>query len=986
MGSFLWGDLMGRWTPFPDVFMGVGLKRGPTNHSSRKGSGDDAGLLKSLDPYLKLAEECAKYSEAATTEIPGVEKISSPNFNKRQCQYLAHKLGGAVRNARGFYDKLDKCGSLDKYGDVERHVSIFKFVLALAKQIQSFIQGCCKDSWVQAAMTLTRVEDHVSSLGFNSDLLMMVLINERSGNKKVTLSHIRDINKKQAKLVRRKAKKDLEDLCEKVRLELQSCNDGDKDLAGLLLQGVQPNSSSESVNNDGGVLEDLFKLVVPTSEVLGSGAVANVRKAMWLGTDVAQKTFYGVGEEDSTLKETLLLAKLHHPNITSMFASANVMHRPGFSIIMELMDEDLFSMMQRKLEENDGNPPFTTLESIDIMLQIGEGVNYLHNNNIEHKDLKSFKILVKNVKVGKLETGFVQAKVADFGLDMTKERQFSNLTFNRGTNRWKAPEMLKRNGKLQPVQLPFKHDAYSFGMVCYEILTGDVPFSAIDGSYERMVMKGIHPSLPNHCPLVLQDLIIRCWNDDPNKRPSFQDICLELKYMKYLFMKGSLDDHIVLQDFDFNHETLLTNEKPLQVSLSNTSDKFFDALGSSDTLSNGRQISEGNSFFDALESFEAFKNLRQIGKGASAVVYEVEWKGRKHAKKTFYGLVEFQDEVSMLEKLSHPHIMSLLYSGRDKNSCFLVMDLMDGDLFTIMQERQNESCDASPFPILIAVDIMHQVAEGVNYLHENNIVHRDLKAGNILVKHVEQTNSRIGNVLARVGKYVPSIAKYFKYKKGSELETKYLLAKVADFGLAKTKMKSKTTSEQDANVGTSRYMAPEIINLTGRKLRRVRGEKFLPFKCDVYSFAMLCYEVSTGNKPFPNVHYDKDVKKMVISNKCPELPQPYCPPELIALITKCWDKTPNKRPKFEMICEELEGLKASLKKGGDNICQDMEIIDALPSSQRKGARLARDPFVLDPQPKGNMGICTPCTWIISATILLALAILLALVMLSRSQA
>jgi serine/threonine protein kinase len=296
-------------------------------------------------------------------------------------------------------------------------------------------------------------------------------------------------------------------------------------------------------------------------------------------------------------------------------------------------------------------------------------------------------------------------------------------------------------------------------------------------------------------------------------------------------------------------------------------------------------------------------------------VYEVEWKGRKYAKKTFYGLAEFQDEVSMLEKLSHPHIMSLLYSGRDKNSCFLVMDLMDGDLFTIMQERQNKSRDVFPFPILIAVDIMHQVAEGVNYLHENNIVHRDLKAGNILVKHVEQTNSGIGNALARVAKYVPSIAKYFKYKKGSELETKYLLAKVADFGLAKIKMKSKMTSEQDANVGTSRYMAPEIINLTGRKLRRVRGEKCLPFKCDVYSFAMLCYEVWTGNKPFPNVYYDKDVKKMVLNNKRPELPQPYCLPELIALITKCWDKTPNKHPKFETICEELECLKASLKKG-----------------------------------------------------------------------
>lgn len=110
-------------------------------------------------------------------------------------------------------------------------------------------------------------------------------------------------------------------------------------------------------------------------------------------------------------------------------------------------------------------------------------------------------------------------------------------------------------------------------------------------------------------------------------------------------------------------------------------------------------------------------------------------------------------------------------------------------------------------------------------------------------------------------------------------------------------------------------MAPEIINLTpGQKLHHEPGQKSLPVKCDMYSFAMLCYEILTGNKPFPNEDDDKVVKTIVIEGKRPELPA-YCPPQLKAVITKCWDKTPSDRPEFETICVELEHLKASLETG-----------------------------------------------------------------------
>jgi serine/threonine protein kinase len=144
----------------------------------------------------------------------------------------------------------------------------------------------------------------------------------------------------------------------------------------------------------------------------------------------------------------------------------------------------------------------------------------------------------------------VVAKVADFGLSRTKENSvtYSNQTLNTGTTRWMAPEVIKSctaesqgeksNGEAIEASYPFKRDIYSFAMVCYEILTGDMPFSSTSSQMDvkKMVLDGVRPPLPYECPLLLKHLIERCWSPDARERPRFDEICAELRYFKYLFL------------------------------------------------------------------------------------------------------------------------------------------------------------------------------------------------------------------------------------------------------------------------------------------------------------------------------------------------------------------------------------------------------------------------------------------------------------------
>jgi hypothetical protein len=291
--------------------------------------------------------------------------------------------------------------------------------------------------------------------------------------------------------------------------------------------------------------------------------------------------------------------------------------------------------------------------------------------------------------------------------------------------------------------------------------------------------------------------------------------------------------------------------------------------------------------------YKGLKRLARLGKGAFASVHKTTWMGESLAEKSFANDEQkfevFMNELSILIGLSHPNILSLYCYASNSHSCSLVVKLMDDDLCNFIEEKMLDDTLTAPFDILEAVGIMLQIAEGMHYLHNNKIVHRDLKSGNVLVKLVSA--------------------------KG-EFGVDYVHARVADFGLSKIKEMSHTSSTQTLNIGTTRWMAPELYTAsqydhTNTSTSDVKLR--YPFKVDIYSFGMLCYEILTGSRPFYNI-MQSQLRERVVEGLRPELPEE-CPSVLAAMIKRCWEPDPSARPSFSEICEVLRYQKALLILG-----------------------------------------------------------------------
>ncbi len=271
---------------------------------------------------------------------------------------------------------------------------------------------------------------------------------------------------------------------------------------------------------------------------IGRGGSATVHKVTWLGKDFAEKCFHA--PENEHIREASLLAGLSHPNIFPLFCYATGDHR--CSLVMELMDEDLHSLMMRRLgNEETLDAPFKILEAVDIMLQVAEGMNYLHQNRVVHQDLNPTNILVTYNEHDR----HVCAKVGGFGLI---SYTYSGLTMGVGTTRWRAPELFTEefhnagpSVSRESYLSSKKVDIYSFGMVCYEILTGCVPFFNFKlTDLPKRIKDGLRPDIPERCPKQLATLIQACYHSNPTIRPSFRKICVELRHIMCSLMVDSL--------------------------------------------------------------------------------------------------------------------------------------------------------------------------------------------------------------------------------------------------------------------------------------------------------------------------------------------------------------------------------------------------------------------------------------------------------------
>lgn len=304
-----------------------------------------------------------------------------------------------------------------------------------------------------------------------------------------------------------------------------------------------------------------------------------------------------------------------------------------------------------------------------------------------------------------------------------------------------------------------------------------------------------------------------------------------------------------------------------------------------------------------------YEVISELGRGAMGVVYKAHdpLLDRTVAIKTLnLSLSEeeiadyearFYQEAKATGKINHPNIVSLYDVGKSDGLAYMAMEYLEGqELRQILDSGKRLGIDR-------IVDIASQVAEGLAYAHEHNIVHRDIKPSNIMI--------------LRNG-----------------------LAKITDFGIARIPASAIKTMTGMV-LGSPQYMSPE----------QVSGKK-TDHRTDIFSLGIVLHEMLTGAPPFTgeNVH----AIMFQIMNFNPPPPRslnPQSPQILDYIVAKALAKNIDERyQSAREIADDLKDCANALKNGGGEEMAPVytyfaeENLDAPEASPTLGLSMAFDSY------------------------------------------
>ncbi|MEM9595610.1 MAG: protein kinase [Acidobacteriota bacterium] len=256
------------------------------------------------------------------------------------------------------------------------------------------------------------------------------------------------------------------------------------------------------------------------------------------------------------------------------------------------------------------------------------------------------------------------------------------------------------------------------------------------------------------------------------------------------------------------------------------------------------------------EKLGRYEIIDELGKGAMGLVYLAldPLIGRKLALKTFRLGLSTQDaerdqfrqrflrEAQSAGILSHPNIVTIHdVVVDDGGDFFIAMEYVKGTDLKLLMQRQGR------LTLRFVVDIVAQIADGLDYAHQKGVVHRDIKPANIIITDPDKQ------------------------------------AKITDFGIARVDASNLTVEGQ--LLGTPNYMAPE----------QIQGKE-VDHRADLFSLGVMLYEMVTGMKPFHGENLTVVTHRIVYDAfKPPQEIVRDLPPAILGILEKALQKDPAER-------------------------------------------------------------------------------------------
>ncbi|KAL8171932.1 hypothetical protein V2J09_023736 [Rumex salicifolius] len=246
-------------------------------------------------------------------------------------------------------------------------------------------------------------------------------------------------------------------------------------------------------------------------EKIASGSCGDLYHGVYLGQDVAIKILRNEhlteASEGEFAQEVSILREVQHKNVVRFIGACT--KSPKSCIVTEFMHGgSLFNYLHKSKRT------LKLSQVLKFAVDVCKGMEYLHQNNIIHRDLKTANLLMDTNQV---------VKVADFGVARFLNQE-GVMTAETGTYRWMAPEVINH--------MPYdqKADIFSFAIVLWELITAKVPYDNMTPLQAALgVRQGLRPELPEDMHPKLLDIMQRCWDNNPGTRPPFSALEVELE-------------------------------------------------------------------------------------------------------------------------------------------------------------------------------------------------------------------------------------------------------------------------------------------------------------------------------------------------------------------------------------------------------------------------------------------------------------------------